>query len=145
MKKLLIIFAVLIGVFTASARDNYSHHAADLPNSAQVVLKNNFKADVSHIKIEKNFGKIKEYDVVLTDGTEITFDSHGNWKDIEVRQNASVPASLVPKAIADYVKQNQKNAKITGIEKEKSGYEVELSNGVEIKFNTAGQFLRFEK
>ncbi len=145
MKKLLIIFAVLIGVFTASARDNYSHHAADLPNSAQVVLKNNFKADVSHIKIEKNFGKIKEYDVVLTDGTEITFDSHGNWKDIEVRQNASVPASLVPKAIADYVKQNQKNAKITGIEKEKSGYEVELSNGIEIKFNTAGQFLRFEK
>ncbi len=145
MKKLLIIFAVLIGVFTASVRDNYSHHAADLPNSAQVVLKNNFKADVSHIKIEKNFGKIKEYDVVLTDGTEITFDSHGNWKDIEVRQNASVPASLVPKAIADYVKQNQKNAKITGIEKEKSGYEVELSNGVEIKFNSAGQFLRFEK
>ncbi len=145
MKKLLIIFAVLIGVFTASARDNYSHNAADLPNSAQVILKNNFKADVSHIKIEKNFGKIKEYDVVLTDGTEITFDSHGNWKDIEVRQNASVPSSLVPKAIADYVKQNQKNAKITGIEKEKSGYEVELSNGVEIKFNSAGQFLRFEK
>ncbi len=145
MKKLLIIFAVLIGVFTASARDNYSHNPADLPNSAQVILKNNFKADVSHIKIEKNFGKIKEYDVVLTDGTEITFDSHGNWKDIEVRQNASVPSSLVPKAIADYVKQNQKNAKITGIEKEKSGYEVELSNGVEIKFNSAGQFLRFEK
>lgn len=145
MRKLLIIFALLIGVFTASARDNYSHNPADLPNSAQVILKNNFKAEVSHIKIEKNFGKIKEYDVVLTDGTEITFDSHGNWKEIEVRQNASVPSSLVPKAITDYVKQTQKKAKITGIEKERSGYEIELSNGVEMKFNLEGQFIRYEK
>lgn len=145
MRKLLILLAVITCVFTASARNNYSHNPADLPNSAQTILKNNFKAKVNHIKIEKDFGKIKEYDVVLTDGTEVTFDSHGNWKDIEVRQNASVPASLVPKAITDYVKQNQKNVKITGIEKNRSGYEVELSNGVEMKFNPEGQFIRYDK
>lgn len=145
MRKLLIIFAVIIGAFTASARDNYSHNPADLPNSAQTVLKNNFKAGVSHIKIEKDFGIIKEYDVVLTDGTEVTFDSHGNWKDIEVKLNGSVPSSLVPKAIADYVKQNQKNVKIIGIEKNRTGYEVELSNGVEMKFNSDGKFVRYDK
>ncbi len=141
----MIILAVLIGALTATARDNYSHNAADLPNSAQTILKNNFKAGVSHIKIEKDFGKIKEYDVVLTDGTEVTFDSHGNWKDIEVNQNGSVPAALIPKAIAEYVKQNQKNVKITGIEKYRSGYEVELSNGVEMKFNSEGKFLKYDK
>ena len=145
MKKLILILAVIIGAFTASARNNYSHNPADLPNSAQTILKNNFKAGVSHIKIEKDFGKIKEYDVVLTDGTEVTFDSHGNWKDIEVRQNASVPSSLMPKAITEYIKLNQKKVKITGIEKNRSGYEVELSNGVEIKFNSEGQFLRYDK
>ena len=145
MKKLMLILAVIIGAFTASARNNYSHNPADLPNSAQTILKNNFKAGVNHIKIEKDFGKIKEYDVVLTDGTEVSFDSHGNWKDIEVRQNASVPSSLVPKAITEYIKLNQKKVKITGIEKNRSGYEVELSNGVEIKFNSEGQFLRYDK
>ncbi|MDE6379798.1 MAG: PepSY-like domain-containing protein [Muribaculaceae bacterium] len=145
MRKLLVILAVIIGVFTSSARNNYSHNPADLPTAAQTILKNNFKAGVSHIKIEKDFGKIKEYDVVLTDGTEVTFDSHGNWKDIEVKLKGSVPASLVPKAITDYVKQNQKSAKITGIEKNRSGYEVELSNGVEMKFNSEGQFLRYDK
>lgn len=145
MKKLIILLAVIMGVFTAYARDNYSHNPADLPNSAQTLLKNNFKAGVSHIKIEKDFGRIKEYDVVLTDGTEVTFDSHGNWKDIEVRQNASVPSSLVPKAITEYIKLNQKKVKITGIEKNRSGYEVELSNGVEMKFNSEGQFLRYDK
>lgn len=145
MKKIMLILAVIIGVFTASARENYSHNPADLPNSAQTILKNNFKAGVSHFKIEKDFGKVKEYDVVLTDGTEVTFDSHGNWKDIEVRQKGSVPAALVPKTIADYVKQNQKKIKIIGIEKNRSGYEVELSNGVEMKFNSEGQFLRYDK
>ncbi len=145
MRKLLFIFAVIMGFFTATARNNYSHNPADLPNSAQTILKNNFKAEVSHIKIEKDFGKIKEYDVVLTDGTEVTFDRHGNWKDIEVRQNGSVPSTLIPKSIADYVKQNQKKVKITGIEKNRSGYEIELSNGVEMKFNSEGQFLRYDK
>ncbi len=145
MKKLLMIIAVILGIFTASARDNYSHNPADLPAAAQTILKNNFKADVSHIKIEKDFGKIKEYDVILIDGTEVTFDSHGNWKDIEVRKNSSVPSKLIPQNILAYVKLNQKNAKITGIEKNRSGYEVELSNGVEIKFNSEGQFLRYDK
>ena len=145
MKKLLVILAVIIGSLTASARNNYSHNPADLPVSAQTILKNYFKADINHIKIEKDFGKIKEYDVVLTDGTEVTFDGHGNWKDIEVRQNASVPSGLIPKAISEYVKQNQKNVKITGIEKNRSGYEVELSNGVEMKFNSEGRFLRYDK
>ena len=145
MKKLLSILTVIMCVFTASARGNYSHDPVGLPNAARTILKNNFKANVSHFKIEKDFGMVKEYDVVLTDGTEITFDSHGNWKDIEVRQNASVPASLIPAAIKEYVKQNQKKAKITGIEKNRSGYEVELSNGVEMKFNNEGKFLRYDK
>lgn len=145
MKRLLFMLAVIMGILTASARNNYSHNPADLPPSAQTILKNNFKAEVSHIKIEKDFGKIKEYDVILTDGTEVTFDSHGNWKEIEVKQKSSVPASLIPKAISEYVKQNQKNVKIIGIEKNRSGYEVELSNGVEMKFNSEGKFVRYDK
>lgn len=135
---------LMVGIFSVSARDNYSHDVNVLPKAAQVILKNNFKADVSHIKIDKDWGKISEYDVVLTDGSEISFDRNGNWKDIEVRANASVPDNLIPPTILSYVKQTQKNVKITGIEKNRSGYEVELSNGVEMKFNSAGKFLKFD-
>ncbi len=140
----MFLMAVLIGVFTAYARDTYSHDINTLPAAAQTIVKNNFKAGVSHIKIDKDFGRVSEYDVVLTDGSEITFDSKGNWKDIEMRANASVPAALVPEAIKAYVKQNQKKVKITGIEKNRSGYEVELSNGVEMKFNSEGKFIRYD-
>lgn len=144
MKKLMIMLAVIIGALTANARDNYSHNATDLPMSAQTILKNNFKAKVNHFKIEKDFGKIKEYDVILTDGTEVTFDSHGNWKDIEVKMKSAVPSALIPQEILSYVKLNQKNTKIIGIEKKRGGYEVELSNGVEMKFNSEGKFLRYD-
>lgn len=144
MKKLLLFLAILTGVFCASARDNYSHDSSVLPIAAQTVLKNNFKAKVSHIKINKDFGRITEFDVVMTDGSEITFDSKGNWKDIEVGKNAAVPSAFVPSAISTYVKANQKNVKITGIEKNRSGYDVELSNGVEMKFNSEGKFLRYD-
>lgn len=136
--------AMFAGIFSASARDTYSHDINILPVAAQTIVKNNFKADVNHIKIDKDWGRISEYDVILTDGTEITFDRNGNWKDIEVRRNSSVPSALIPGAISSFVKQNQKNTTITGIEKNRSGYDVELSNGVEMKFSSDGKFLRYD-
>ncbi len=144
MKKLLIVTLCLLGAMSASARDRYSHDQNVLPVAAQTVLKNNFKSGVNHIKIDKDWGRVSEYEVILNDGTEITFDTKGNWKDIEVGRDVSIPKGLVPASILDYVKQNQKSATITGIEKGRSGYEVELSNGVEMKFNSAGAFLRYD-
>lgn len=144
MKKILLVLAVMLGVISASARDNYSRDVKDLPVAAQTVIKNHFKKEVSHIKIEKEWGCVSEYDVVLVDGSEITFDSRGNWKDIEVKGTGSVPSALILNSISTYVKQNQKKARIIGVEKNRSGYEVELSNGVEMKFNLSGQFLRYD-
>lgn len=144
MKKLMLVLALLAGFISVSARNQHTRDVNVLPTSAQTTIKNNFKAEISHIKIEKEWGKVSEYEVVLTDGTEITFDRNGNWKEVEVSRNKSVPAFFVPTAISSYVKQTQKNQKITGIEKERGGYTVELSNDVEMKFNSKGQFLRFD-
>lgn len=144
MKKLLLMLALIVGVFSASARDTYSHDVNVLPKAAQTVLSNNFKAKVNHIKIDKEFGRVSEFDVVLNDGTEITFDKNGNWKDVEVKIGSSVPSFFIPNAISNYIKNNQKKAAVVGIEKNRSGYDVELSNGVEMKFNSEGKFIRYE-
>lgn len=135
---------MIVGVLSASARDKYSRDVTVLPTAAQVMIKNHFKSKVSHIKIEKEWGQVREYDVVLTDGSEITFDHNGNWKAVEVRRNASVPSAIVPSAIANYIKQNQKKVSIVGIEKKKSGYEVELSNGIDMMFDAEGKFQRYD-
>ena len=144
MKKLMLILAVVFGVMTVNARDNYSHDIEILPTAAKTMLKENFKSEVSHIKIGKEFGHIRKYDVVMTDGSEISFDKHGNWKDVEVGMDESVPNAFIPSAISKFIKANQAKSKVTGIEKKAYGYDVELSNGVDVRFSSNGKFLRYE-
>lgn len=145
IKKILLMLVAVIGISTAAgAKDTYSRDVSVLPKAAQTVLSQNFKSGVSVIKIDKDFGRISEYEVILTDGVEITFDRNGNWENIEVPNQSSVPAAFVPNAISAYVKANQPGQRIVGIDKERSGYDVELSNGVDMKFNKEGKFLRYD-
>lgn len=145
MKRLFIALIALISVSVASmAKDTYSRDASALPKAAQETLSRNFKSKVSIIKIDKDLGRISEYEVILTDGTEITFDRNGNWDNVEVGVKGKIPSAFIPSAIAGYVKKNMPGTKIIGIDRERSGYDVELSNGVEMKFDKDGRFLRYD-
>ena len=145
IRKLLIALVALIGISSAAmASDKYVHDTSVLPKGAQTTLAKNFKSKVSVIKIDKDFGRVSEYEVVMTDGSEITFDKDGNWKDVEVSATKSVPSGFIPTAISDYVKLNQKGKRIVGIEKTRGGYEIELSNGLEMKFDKEGKFVKFD-
>ena len=145
MKKFLIALFVIIGFSAASfAKDNYAHDASVLPKGAQATLAKNFKSKVSLVKIDKDFGRISEYEVIMSDGSEVTFDKDGNWKDVEVNVSKSVPSGFILPTIAGFVKSNHKGQRIVGIEKNRSGYEVELSNGVEMKFDKQGNFVKFD-
>lgn len=144
-KKILFTMIAVLGISTAAmAKDTYAHDASVLPEAARTVLANNFKAQVSLVKIDKDFGRVSDYEVILTDGTEITFDRNGNWDNVEVGVNGNIPSAFIPNEIAQYVKKNQPGQKIVGIDKERSGYDVELANGVDMKFNKQGQFVRYD-
>ena len=80
-----------------------------------------------------------EYEVKLTDGTEITFNLAFEWKSIDCDESSVygvVPAELVPEQIAAYIATNYPNQHIDKIEKKANGWEIELSNGVEIEFDS---------
>ena len=84
MKKFIIAMLIMLtGVAAASARDSYSRDIKVLPAAAQNFIARNFKAKVNLIKIDSGTFSSTDYDVILTDGSEIDFDSAGNWKDIE--------------------------------------------------------------
>lgn len=144
MKKLLTTMLLLLSVFGMAMADDYAHDASVLPEAAKSVLKKNFKSQVSVVKIDKDFGRISEYEVVMNDGTEITFDSKGNWKEVETNIAKSVPANLVPEAVRKYVAKNHKSHNIVSIEKKRYGYEIELSNGIDIEFNKDGSFRKYD-
>ncbi len=80
------------------------------------------------------------YEVRLSDGTEVDFDKKGNWDNVDCKVKA-VPASLVPAAIAQYVKAHYPNTVIVKIDKERGGYEIELSNDLDLKFNSKGKLI----
>ena len=80
------------------------------------------------------------YEVRLSDGTEVDFDKKGNWDNVDCKTKA-VPASLVPAAIAQYVRAHYPNTVIVKIDKERGGYEIELSNDLDLKFNSKGKLI----
>lgn len=79
-----------------------------------------------------------KYDVVLADGTRIEFDTDDVWDKIECPLTNPVPVALVPAPVAAHIQANFPGAMIVKIDKESYGYEVELANGLELKFNKQG-------
>lgn len=145
MKKLFLFFAVLLGcALTVSAGDTYAHDASVLPMAARSTIDNTFKAKVSLVKIEKTLGRVTEYEVILTDGSEICFDRDGNWKSVETNKSKSVPSTFIPKTMREHLNRYHKGVNIVGIEKDRGGYEVELANGMDIKYNKDGSFKRYD-
>ncbi len=120
-KIFLALIAIVSMTATVSAADEYAHDASVLPKAAQTILSNNFKAKVTVVKIEKDFGKVSEYEAILSDGTEVSFDRNGNWKNIEVSANSSVPSFFVPKEISELRKKEQTRLKLIRIERNRTG------------------------
>lgn len=79
-----------------------------------------------------------DIDVVLSDYTKIEFKLNYEWKKVDCEHATtytSVPTELVPQQITAYANTNFAGAIIKKLEKKYSGWEIELSNGLEVKFN----------
>ena len=132
MKKLSIITAFVailcFGMTTAKAQNNNS-----TPEITQFVEQYFPQANILMVNAEWD-----EYEVRLSDGTQIEFNRKPEWEKIDCEHSTTyptVPAELVPEPIANYVNTNFVNQGIIKIEKKRKGWEIELSNELEIKFN----------
>lgn len=106
---------------------------SELPKAAQSFITKYFPKDQVR-KVEKDNGRRgMEYEVDFTNGAEVDFTSDGNWKKVKAAHDTSVPSAIVPSAIAKYVATNFKGQTIVEISRKRGGYEVELSNGSELK------------
>ncbi len=142
MKKLLALITLASALLPANAKDRVIPFT-ELPKAAQQFVESNFKdKQLASAQIDTSmFGAITDgYKVVYTDGTEIEFDSSGNWEEIKTRIDA-VPQNLIPEKITLYVKKHFKGLPIVEIKKENYGYEIKLSFGQELKFNSEYTFI----
>lgn len=136
MKKIMLTAALLFAGITASLADNDRPIALDkLPAAAQTFLKTHFADLTLAYAVEDPKFVGSEYEVTYTDRTEVDFRSNGEWSSVE-RRYAAVPASIVPAQISAYVaKSSFPNQYIKKIERDAYTWEIELSNGIEIKFD----------
>lgn len=106
---------------------------SELPKAAQTFITRYFSKDQVR-KVEKDNGRRgMEYEVDFMSGAEVEFTSDGNWREVKAARSTSVPAAIVPTAIAKYVEANFKGLAIVEISRKRGGFEVELSNGTELK------------
>ena len=108
-----------------------------LPEAAKTFVSTNFP-NQKIIYAEKDWNS---YECRLDDGTKIEFNKKGNWDKVDCPGTKAVPAALIPEAIKTYVAANFQGCVITKIDKERYGYEVELSNDIDLKFNYQGALI----
>lgn len=140
MKK--ILMAIVLGLAittTACADDVISRNVNDLPVAARTVLNKVFaNTKVSYIKIDKDLFQSTSYEIQLVNGYEVSFDSKGNWTEVDCKQG-EVPAYFIPTNIKKQINDMFPGEKITKIDRDSREYEVELSNDVDLKFDKKGQ------
>lgn len=142
MKRLLLTLMAIVMTVAASYAfiDSYTINRDKLPEEAQNMLTEYFpKAKISLIKIDRHLLKKTDYDVRLTNGTSIEFSNKGKWKSVNCGKK-TVPESLIPKAIRNYISKNYPDVTIVSIYKKSGGYEIGLSDNIVIKFNLLYQF-----
>lgn len=147
MRKLCLAITILLVTtlsLVARSGDEYPISFKQLPKVAQNFIQTHFNGkEVSSVFHEKGVIS-KNYEVLLQDGTQIEFDSKGTWTEVECKPQG-VPESIIPKKIRSYVSKNHPKTLITKISHSHTLYEVELSNGMELKFSAKSmKFLRYD-
>jgi len=134
MKKIVtLMFIVVMTSFSTMMFAGTPIKSSELPKAAQTFLTKYFPGDNVR-KAEKDQGRRgMEYEVDLMSGAEVDFMENGDWKEVKAAKGKSVPAAIVPAAISKYISTNFKGQTIVEIGRKRGGYEVELSNGTELK------------
>jgi len=115
---------------------------AELPVPATEFISKHFPTHhiQSATKDIDSSGKI-EFEVKTDDFVKIEFNQMGEWKEIESNNQTGLVTTFLPEKIREYLKSNFSNQKVEKAERGLRGYEIELMNDVELKFDLKGKFI----
>ncbi|MDR1758849.1 MAG: PepSY-like domain-containing protein [Bacteroidales bacterium] len=130
-----IVAALLLSVGTACEKEKVISRN-DLPKASLEFLAKHFP----NLKVTFAAKDWDNYEVLLENGFEVNFRRNGEWDEVDGNRDA-VPQSIVdllPKTIADYVATQFPNTRIVSVNREWFGYDIDLSNELDLKFDTKG-------
>lgn len=136
MKRILFVLIGLLAIGSISKADDRPVRFEQLPKAAQKFVKVNFPENKVLSASKDDDLMFPEYEVVLDNGTSLDFKNDGSLEKLKSSQ-AGVPAAIIPLKIREYVSVHYPQVKYLEYEVDKTGYEVKISNGLELRFNTS--------
>jgi hypothetical protein len=145
MKKLFLSLVVAMLVILPIMADNDKIITREeLPEKAQIFLTKHFAdVEILYAKAERDMGVITSYDVVLDGNVKVEFNRSGEWINVDC-EHSQVPNSVLPQGVLDYVSNKFAKAYVVEIERGLMGYDVKLSNDLDLDFDKNGKFLRVD-
>ena len=145
MKKLFLLLVVsIVGVMPMLADNDKMITREELPEKAQMFLTQHFEGiEILYVKADRDMGVVTSYDVVLKGDVKVEFNRSGDWTSVDCERD-EVPNGVLPQGVLDYVGKRFAGAYVVEIEKGLMGYEVKLSNDIDIEFDKSGKFLRID-
>lgn len=147
MKNLLfsVSFLLTAAIATTSCEKEEVVSPEELPAEGQTFLSDHFAGlNVVRVEKEKDRSEGTEYEARLENGVVVKFDKNGNWDDVDAPANAALPTSFILTPVVEYLAAEYPDTEINEIDKEPHGFDVELTNGLDLEFDAEGQFIRID-
>ena len=136
IKAILLLVVMMTMSFKAKADHDQVITFSQMPEAAQALLKQYFANKVPLV-VTVDWD---DYTIRYESGEKVEFDKHGNWKEIDCRSSL-VPTELIPEEIKTNLASTFPDAMILKIERNRRGYEVKLSNGLEVEYSPSFQVI----
>ena len=149
MKKIIALLAVALVASMAWAEDlEKKVSLQELPEKAQEFLNTYFEG----VKVKKvikttdAYTFVEEYDVYLSNKTQIEFDMVGAWNEITLKnKKVEMPRFIYPNRVVDTIDNQYADKKIVKVSNDGMEYEIKFKDGSEVTINALGKILEFEK
>lgn len=145
MQKFFLLLVISILAITPIMADNDKIITREeLPEKAQLFLTKHFAGvELIYAKAERDMGIITSYDILLEGNVKVEFNRSGEWTNVDC-ERGQVPDSVLPQGVLDYVSNKFAKAYVVEIERGRMGYEVKLSNDLDLDFDKNCKFLRVD-
>ena len=137
LKKIILVVISLVaagalGYYLANLVRDRATSPEALPEKVLTFITEHFQDEkIAFAKEDRDLFKLT-YEIVLTDGTKLEFRRNGDWKEIK-RHRISIPEGIVPQ-----------DSVITKAEYDDNDLELELDNGLELKFGKEYELIGLE-
>ena len=115
---------------------------SELPAEMKAYISIHFPSNTILQVVKDVDGLTKTYDVLLSERISLEFNRQKEIIDID--SEIALPNSVIPEQIRQYVTANYPSNVITDWELDDRNQQVQLNNGLDLKFNMNGDFLRID-